>query len=75
MSTIYIYYQFFDNEFLCIYIYILFIKSYKNISIENFIDIKVGNVKLYKSKKRLELRLSKDIINNIINNICSIKLF
>jgi hypothetical protein len=39
-----------------------FTKSCKNISIDNFIDIKIGNVKLYKSKKRLELRLHKDII-------------
>ena len=43
----------------------------KNISIDNFIDNKIGNVKLYKSKKRLELRLCKDIINNN----CSIKLY
>ena len=43
----------------------------KNITIDNFIDCSVGNVKLYKSKKRLELRLSKEIINNKY----SIKLF
>ena len=48
-----------------------FTKTCKNILIENFIDNKIGNVKLYKSKKRLELRLYKDIINND----CSIKLF
>jgi hypothetical protein len=45
--------------------------EYKNILIRNFIDIKYGNVKLYKSKKRLELRLNK----NIINESCSIKLY
>jgi len=43
----------------------------KNIEISNFIDNKIGNVKLYKSKKRLELRLSKEIINNE----CCIKLY
>ena len=48
-----------------------FTKSCKNITIDNFIDKKYGNVKLYKSKKRLELRLSK----NIINDDCCIKLF
>ncbi len=48
-----------------------FTKSYKNILIDNFIDEKNGNVKLYKSKKRLELRLSKDILNNE----CSIRIF
>ena len=48
-----------------------FTQSCKNISIDNFIDDKIGNVKLYKSKKRLELRLCKDIINND----CSTKLY
>jgi len=48
-----------------------FTKTCKNISIENFIDTQIGNVKLYKSKKRLELRLCKDIINHE----CSTKLF
>lgn len=48
-----------------------FTKTCKNISIKNFIDKKFGNVKLYKSKKRLELRLCK----NIINEFCSIKLY
>ena len=48
-----------------------FTKSCKNISIDNFIDPKIGNVKLYKSKKRLELRLCK----NIINHECSTKIF
>ena len=48
-----------------------FTKHCKNITIDNFIDEKIGNVKLYKSKKRLELRLHKDILNNE----CTIKLF
>ena len=33
--------------------------------INNFIDSKLGNVKLYKSKKRLELRLYSTIFDNI----------
>ena len=41
-----------------------FTRSCKSILIDNFIDNKFGNVRLYKSKKRLELRLCKDIINN-----------
>lgn len=45
--------------------------EYKNILIKNFIDEIYGNVKLYKSKKRLELRLNK----NIINKSCSIKIY
>ena len=48
-----------------------FSRMNKNIIIENFIDKEFGNVKLYKSKKRLELRLCKEIINNE----CSMKLF
>lgn len=48
-----------------------FTKTLKNISVENFIDKKIGNVNLYKSKKRLELRLHK----NIINDRCSKKIF
>lgn len=48
-----------------------FTKNFKYISIDNFINNDFGNIKLYKSKKRLELRLSKDIINNE----CSIKLY
>ena len=48
-----------------------FTKSCKNILINNFIDEKNGNVKLYKSKKRLELRLSK----NILDQKCSVKIF
>ena len=42
---------------------ISFSKLNKTILIDNFIDKSYGNVKLYKSKKRLELRLCKDIIN------------
>jgi hypothetical protein len=34
-----------------------------NIHINNFIDPNYGNVKLYKSKKRMELRLHKNVIN------------
>ena len=49
-----------------------FTKSKKTIQLDNCIDPKVGNVILYKSKKRLELRLHKDIINN---NECSVKVF
>jgi len=36
----------------------------KSINIKNFIDDKYGNVKLYKSKKRLELRIKKNVINS-----------
>ena len=42
-----------------------FKKGEKNIITSNFIDSKYGNVLLYKSKKRLELRLNKDIIKDI----------
>jgi hypothetical protein len=35
-----------------------------NIIVDKFINPIYGNVKLYKSKKRLELRLQKDIINS-----------
>lgn len=45
--------------------------EYKNILIDNFIDDAYGNVKLYKSKKRLELQLNK----NILNLKFSIKLY
>jgi hypothetical protein len=47
-----------------------FTKTNKNINIDNFIHKKFGNIKLYKSKKRLELRLSKNIIHKY-----SIKLY
>ena len=46
-------------------------RSLKNISIKNFIDEKHGVVNLYKSKKRLELRLTCDIIKNK----CTMKLY
>lgn len=39
-------------------------KKCKSITINDFIDGSVGNVKLYKSKKRLELRLCKNIIDD-----------
>jgi len=42
-----------------------FSKSCKNIILNNFIDKKYGNVKLYKSKKRLELRIDKNILLNL----------
>ena len=51
--------------------FLSFTKSHKSISVNNFIDEDIGSVKLYKSKKRLELRLSKDIIHS--NH--SIKIF
>jgi hypothetical protein len=41
-----------------------FSKENKNIAIDNFIDNTLGSVKLYSSKKRLELRLCKSIIDN-----------
>lgn len=48
-----------------------FSKSNKTILIDNFVDAKYGNFKLYQSKKRLELRLCK----NIIHSAYSIKIF
>ena len=41
-----------------------FTKQCKSINIKNFINNDYGNVKLYKSKKRLELRISKNVLNN-----------
>lgn len=41
-----------------------FTKTGKNITIENFICSQIGDVKIYKSKKRMELRLSKEIIKS-----------
>jgi hypothetical protein len=38
--------------------------NHVNILIDNFIDDKFGKVTLYKSKKRVELRLKKQILNN-----------
>lgn len=48
-----------------------FTQKCKSIIINNFIDEKHGETKLYKSKKRIELRLNK----NIINEKYSIKLY
>lgn len=48
-----------------------FTKACKSVMINNFIDSKYGETKLYKSKKRIELRLNK----NIINEYCSVKLY
>lgn len=42
-----------------------------NIIVNNFIDKRYGNVKLYKAKKRLELRLS----NNILKHENTIKIY
>lgn len=49
-----------------------FTKSKKTIQLDNCIDKNIGNVILHKSKKRLELRLHKNIINN---NECCVKIF
>ena len=46
-------------------------KDFKNIIIDNFIGENNGNVKLYKSKKRLELRLNKEILNTT----CAINVY
>jgi hypothetical protein len=43
----------------------------KSIIIKNFIDLKIGKVTLYKSKKRIELRL----LSEIISNSNTVKLF
>lgn len=43
----------------------------KNILVSNFIDRTNGNVKLYKSKKRLELRLS----STLLDKDCTIKIY
>ncbi len=39
-------------------------KENVNIQVNNFISPKIGKVNLYKSKKRVELRLSKSILDN-----------
>jgi len=41
-----------------------YINKYVNINIINFINHKYGKVNLYKSKKRVELRLYENILNN-----------
>lgn len=61
----------FNSEYIDEIKYSKLSKMCKTLTITNFIDEKYGNVILYKSKKRLELRLSKDIINNAR----SIKIF
>lgn len=48
-----------------------FTEKSKSANVNNFIDNKYGETKIYKSKKRLELRLNK----NIINEFCSVKLY
>jgi hypothetical protein len=48
-----------------------FTKTSKSAIIHNFIDMKYGETKLYKSKKRIELRLNK----NMIDEFCSVKLY
>lgn len=44
--------------------YLDFTKNFKSIYINDFIENKFGNIKLHKSKKRLELRLCKSIIKH-----------
>ena len=39
-----------------------FTEKIKNIKTDHFIDSKLGDIRLYKSKKRLELRLKNNII-------------
>ncbi len=46
-----------------------FSKQNKSIDIINFIDDNLGSVKLYKSKKRLELRFKKTILTDKLNYI------
>jgi hypothetical protein len=49
-------------------------KQQKSILIQNFINNKYGNVKLYKSKKRIELRFTKEILN-MFNTIPKLLIF
>lgn len=47
-------------------------ENYVNILINNFIDSNIGKVTLYKSKKRVELRLKKEVLKNEhVHNIYS----
>jgi len=46
-------------------------KQQKSINFGNFVDNNLGITKLYKSKKRMELRLHKNVLN--LNN--TIKLY
>lgn len=39
-------------------------KNYVNIIVDNFIDQTIGKVTLYKSKKRIELRLKREILQD-----------
>lgn len=48
-----------------------FTRNAKSLLINNFIDKQFGETKLYKSKKRIELRLNK----NIVNEKYSIKIY
>lgn len=48
--------------------------NFVNIILNNFIDTNIGKVTLYKSKKRVELRLKKEILQkNYIHKIYTIK--
>lgn len=47
-----------------------FTKSNSSIMVDNFIDERIGNVRLYRPVKRLELRLKKQILSEM----CSIKI-
>lgn len=51
--------------------FIEFTKSHKSINIADIIDTQYGDVKLYKQKKRIELRFKK----SILKLECSIKLY
>jgi hypothetical protein len=44
--------------------------NHVNIIVENFIDSKIGKVTLYKSKKRVELRLKKELLQE--EHVCKI---
>ena len=48
-----------------------FTEQLKNIKTAHFIDSKLGDIRLYKSKKRLELRLK----NNIIYDTHTVNLY
>ena len=84
---IYLIFIFVDIYIVCLKINILripfitsggFVKNKKNnfvnIILNNFIDTNIGKVTLYKSKKRVELRLKKEILQkNYIHKIYTIK--
>lgn len=48
-----------------------FTKKQQSIILNNVIESKYGNARIYKSKKRMELRLTK----NILEDECTIKLY